>query len=158
MIEIFNELLKVESNSILLLVGVGEKEDEIKNKIDELGIKDKVRFLGNRSDVCELYQAMDVFVLPSLFEGIPVVGVEAQFSDLPCLFSDKTPEEVRFDDRSQFIGLDVSANEWAKKILETKNLIRSGVRNEIKNSYYDIKNSHSVLETYYVELYRSLKV
>lgn len=75
-----------------MLVGVGEKEPEIREQVKRLKLEEKVRFLGNRSDVNELYQAMDVFVLPSLFEGIPVVGIEAQFADLPCIFSDKIPK------------------------------------------------------------------
>ena len=78
------------------MIGVGEKEDEIKKQVHELKLDECVRFLGNRDDVNELYQAMDVFVMPSLFEGIPVVGVEAQFAGLPCVFSDKVPVEVKF--------------------------------------------------------------
>lgn len=92
LIEVFNELQKLETNAVLMLVGVGEKEPEIREQVKRLKLEEKVRFLGNRSDVNELYQAMDVFVLPSLFEGIPVVGIEAQFADLPCIFSDKIPK------------------------------------------------------------------
>ena len=71
---------------MLLFVGIGEKEDEIKKQVEEFGLNEKVKFLGNRADVNELYQAMDIFVMPSFFEGVPVVGIEAQFAGLPCVF------------------------------------------------------------------------
>ena len=71
--------------------------------MEKLGLNDHIRFLGIRADVGELYQAMDVFVMPSLFEGLPVVGVEAQFSGLPCIFSDKVPEEFDYTDKVKFI-------------------------------------------------------
>ena len=105
LIEVFNELQKLETNAVLMLVGVGEKEPEIREQVKRLKLEEKVRFLGNRSDVNELYQAMDVFVLPSLFEGIPVVGIEAQFADLPCIFSDKIPKEVCFSEKADFLAL-----------------------------------------------------
>lgn len=88
LIDVFAEILKKRNDSILLLIGVGEKLDDIKKYVEKLGLSEQVRFLGNRADVDELYQAMDVFVMPSLFEGLPVVGVEAQFSGLSCIFSD----------------------------------------------------------------------
>lgn len=152
LIEIFNELLKKESDSILLLVGVGEKEEELRRQVKNLGIDDKVRFLGNRSDVNELYQAMDVFVMPSFFEGIPVVGVEAQFADLPCIFSDKVPEEVKFSSKVEFISLSAEYNIWVNRI---ENLRRENQRDSNKNCYdsaYNIKKSNYILSNYYMEL------
>ena len=152
LIEIFNEVQKKNPASVLLLVGVGEKLTEIQDFVNKLGLSDKVLFLGNRSDVNELYQIMDVFVLPSLFEGVPVVGVEAQFADLPCLFSDKTPTEVKFNIRTKFIGLDSSPEFWADEILATRNgEPRSSTREDIVNSRYDIKCAHTILEEYYKE-------
>lgn len=75
LIDIFNQFHKKEKNSILLLAGQGPLQEEIKNKVRELGLDDSVRFLGQRNDANELYQAFDVFLLPSLYEGLPVVGV-----------------------------------------------------------------------------------
>lgn len=86
LIDIFNQFHKKEKNSILLLAGQGPLQEEIKNKVRELGLDDSVRFLGQRNDANELYQAFDVFLLPSLYEGLPVVGVEAQASGLLCFF------------------------------------------------------------------------
>lgn len=153
LIRIFDALIKKESAAKLVLVGIGEKEQEIKEQVKSLGLDESVMFLGNRSDVNELYQAMDVFVLPSLFEGIPVVGVEAQFADLPCLFSDKTPDEVKFNVRTKFIGLDKSPEFWANEILAARGgLSRSRDRDDIVNSNYDIKVANAILEEYYEEI------
>ncbi|WP_288230175.1 glycosyltransferase family 1 protein [uncultured Faecalicoccus sp.] len=155
LVEIFNELLKMESNSILLLVGVGEKEAEIREQIKKLGINEKVRFLGNRSDVNELYQAMDVFVMPSFFEGVPVVGVEAQFADLPCVFSDRVPREVMFNEKFEFVSLDKSAEEWAKSIIKYNIENQRGSIVGNSTSIYDIHKAHFVLEQFYETLYRT---
>lgn len=95
LIDIFNQFHKKEKNSILLLAGQGPLQEEIKNKVRELGLDDSVRFLGQRNDANELYQAFDVFLLPSLYEGLPVVGVEAQASGLLCFFSDDMTKETR---------------------------------------------------------------
>lgn len=152
LIEIFNALLKIEPNARLLLVGVGEKESEIKKKVKDLFIEDKVDFLENRADVSELYQAMDVFVLPSFFEGIPVVGVEAQFSDLPCIFSNKTPVEVAFNKKCSFIGLDDSIDTWISEILKHRNDIREAEKPNIVNTEYDIKHAYRRLTEYYRNL------
>lgn len=156
LIEIFNELLKKESDSILLLVGVGEKEEELRRQVKNLGIDDKVRFLGNRSDVNELYQAMDVFVMPSFFEGIPVVGVEAQFANLPCIFSDKVPREVRFTDNCAFLPLSKSPDIWVNDILKDYNNCRLKQLHNFKDSIYNIEYSHTLLENVYLELNKDI--
>lgn len=156
LIKIFSEVVKRDSKAVLLLIGVGEKESQVREQVRALGIEQKVRFLGNRSDVSELYQAMDVFVLPSLFEGIPVVGVEAQFADLPCIFSDKTPKEVKFNNKSQFISLKTSYQEWAEQILQTRGCERNSMRSNIINSHYNIKKAHKILENYYRNIVEEL--
>lgn len=156
LIEIFNRLLKKESDSILLLVGVGEKEEELRRQVKNLGIEDKVHFLGNRSDVNELYQAMDVFVMPSFFEGIPVVGVEAQFAGLPCIFSDKVPEEVKFTDNCCFLPLSKKISSWVNEIFRVYNNCRPRQFYCFQNSIYNIKYSYGLLEIIYLDLNRDL--
>ncbi|ELC8400769.1 glycosyltransferase family 1 protein [Clostridium perfringens] len=153
LIEVFSELIKKEPNSILLLIGVGEKKEEIKKQVNDLGLSNKVIFLGNRSDVNELYQAMDVFVMPSFFEGVPVVGIEAQFANLPCVFSDKIPDEVRFSEKTEFISLNKSTNYWADKILEVSQQQNKRSISDLTllNSDYNIKNAKSLLENIYLE-------
>ena len=152
LIEIFNAFSKVERNTLLLLIGVGEKEGEIKKQVHDLGLDSKVKFLGNRSDVNELYQAMDVFLMPSFFEGVPVVGVEAQFSDLPCIFSDRVPKEVKFNSKTQFVKLEANLDEWVRSIEKVKNIDRNSKAKDLLNSQYDIKVAHSILENYYLDI------
>lgn len=155
---IFNELQKKDNEVVLLLVGVGDKETEVRRQVQEFGIEDKVKFLGNRSDVSDLYQVMDVFVLPSHFEGIPVVGVEAQFADLPCFFSDRTPKEVAFNPKTQFIALNTKADYWAEEILKLKGMsIRSNTIKDITDNRYDIGVACSILEKYYRDLIKKKK-
>ena len=153
LIDIFREISKQDTTAILLLAGVGENFEKIKQYVTELGLKDKVIFLGNRTDTNELYQAMDIFVLPSLFEGIPLVGVEAQFADLPCVFSDAVSSEVQFNDKVQYLSLKEPITEWSKIILAYKNDKRDSNKKQIKNSKYNIKVAHEKLEKYYLKYY-----
>lgn len=153
LIEIFSELLKQEPKTLLLLVGIGEKEEEIRNQVYQLGIDSNVRFLGNRNDVDELYQVMDVFVMPSFFEGIPVVGIEAQFAGLPCIFSDKVPKEVAFTKTCDFLGLNSHPIEWVRKILRYhENNNNRSINETLSGNCYDICNAKNILEEYYQEL------
>ena len=149
LIKVFSEVHRKNKNTVLLLIGVGEKEQELKEQIHTLGLDDAVRFLGNRSDVNELYQAMDVFVMPSFFEGIPVTGVEAQFAELPCIFSTKVPKEVSFTDKCKFITLEESIDKWAEAILSVDPNLRVEGSSTAKNSWYNIKNAKSILVEYY---------
>ena len=151
-IDVFAEILKKRNDSILLLIGVGEKLDDIKKYVEKLGLSEQVRFLGNRADVDELYQAMDVFVMPSLFEGLPVVGVEAQFSGLSCIFSDQVPEEVNFTNKAMFISLNEKKDVWADKVIAAAVDKTNRERPELKNSIFNIKQSAALLTDYYKEL------
>ena len=153
LISVFNEIFKNNSNSVLLLIGVGEKEKEIRNQVESLGLCDSVLFLGNRADVNELYQAMDVFVMPSFFEGVPLTGIEAQFSGLNCIFSDKVPTEVDFSGNCSFISLNEKTEKWVTQILhncdQTGRFLRSQA---LKGSQYNIKNACQYLENFYLQL------
>ena len=149
LIEIFSEVHKKNKNTVLLLIGVGEKEHEIKEQVRTLGLENVVRFLGSRSDVNELYQAMDIFVMPSFFEGIPVTGIEAQFAELPCIFSTKVPQEVSFTNKCRFMTLEESTDKWAEAILNVDPNVRREDSMTVKNSWYNIKNAKSLLVEYY---------
>lgn len=152
LIEIFSKVCEKNSKAVLLLIGVGEKEEEIRAQIRKLGLDANVKFLGSRSDVNELYQAMDLFIMPSFFEGIPVTGIEAQFAGLPCIFSTKVPEEVSFTDKCRFLALEDSAEKWAKIILNTHNTPRIEGSYIAENSWYNIKNAKYILEEYYLNI------
>lgn len=121
LIDIFNEIHKQNADSILLLAGQGPLVDNIKIKVKELELEDNVKFLGQRKDANELYQAFDIFILPSLYEGLPVVGVEAQAVGLLCYLSDDMTNETKVLDTTKFMSLKDSANEWASNILNDIN-------------------------------------
>lgn len=153
LIDIFNEVHKQNKNSILLLVGQGPLMGEIKEKVKKLGIEDSVKFLGQRNDTAELYQAMDVFCLPSLYEGLPVVGVEAQASGLFCLLSDDMTKETKVLKSTMFLTLEQNYNEWANEII--KNIInykRYDTITEISNNNFNIKIEVKILENKYNNL------
>lgn len=151
LIDIFKKILAQRESAVLLLIGSGENENEIRDYVSSLGLTEKVLFLGSRSDVAQLYQAMDVFILPSLFEGIPLVGIEAQFADLPCFFSDTVPKEVMFSDKVQFLSLSQSAQQWAENIVAVDQT-RNSYRDCISNSPYDIKKAYKKLMDLYFRL------
>lgn len=155
LIEIFNELLKVKPNAELLIIGNGPLESQLKEKCQELKIDDKIMFLGNRSDVADLYQAMDVFVLPSLFEGLGIVAVESQAAGTPILCSDKLPKEVEITELLKKKSLEDNAEEWAKESIRLA-LVgkkRGNMKNEIINAGFDILSVANDLQQYYLEKY-----
>ena len=152
-IDIFNEIVKKEPKAKLLLIGHGELEEEMLNRIKSYGIDNHVLFLGKREDIHQFYNAMDCFLLPSLYEGLPVVGVEAECCGLPMFFSTEIPQESSpCDDLGFFIGLDKSAEEWAEVILrETRKSIdiRSGRENDVKAVGFDSAVEGNKLEDFY---------
>lgn len=146
LLEILERLLQTKPNAVLLLAGTGELQQSIQKKAAAMGISHGVRFLGNRADMDRLYQAMDVFVLPSLYEGVPLVGLEAQFAGLPCVFSDRVSPEVRFAENCCFLPLEQGPAYWAARILETEGTPRSFPECET----YDIRHAHQRLEGQYM--------
>lgn len=155
LIDIFNEVHKQKENSILLLAGQGPLMEEMKEKAKILGIEDSVKFLGQRNDINELYQAFDVFCLPSLYEGLPVVGVEAQATGLLCIFSDDMTKETKVLDTTEFLSLNQSAEEWAYTILKKyKSFKRKNCTNEISKKDFNIKKEANKLTQKYYEEYR----
>lgn len=150
-LKVFFEVLKIKPNSKLLLVGRGELEEKIKQNINDMGIGEKVIFTGVRNDVNKLLSAMDVFLLPSFYEGLPVSAIEAKASGLKCFLSDKiTPELSVFDD-IKYISLQKSSTYWAKSILDVGEYNRDNKQKEIDENGYDIKTMVKSLEQLYIE-------
>ncbi len=150
LIDVFNEVHKQNNNSILLLAGQGPLMEEIKEKVKNLGLEKYVKFLGQRNDIDELYQAFDVFCLPSLYEGLPVVGVEAQATGLLCVFSDDMTKETKVLDTTELLSLDQNPKEWADIILEEhKNFKRVNTKKEICDKGFDIENEILQIQRYY---------
>lgn len=147
LIDIFNEVHKQKENSVLLLAGQGPLMEEMKEKVKTLGIEDFVEFLGQRDDINELYQAFDVFCLPSLYEGLGMVLIEAQANGLPCIASTEVPRIAKLTELVSFLSLNQNVNEWADEILKCKNIKRISRVKEIANGGYDINvESHKIVE------------
>lgn len=151
-VSIFSELLKIKPNSTLILVGVGNLQKTIKKQVKDLGIENSVLFLGSRSDVNCLMQAMDIFLFPSLFEGLGIVAVEAQASGLPVFASDVVPKEAAITELFHSISLSSSPKIWAKKIVEaSNNMTRRDRSKDIMDSGYDIRANTEWITNYYFE-------
>ncbi len=157
LLNIFREILKLNTNSFLILVGKGEDESKIRNRVLKLGIENNIRILIDRSDVSVLYQAFDVFVMPSLFEGLPVVGVEAQANGLPCFFSDKISKEILLTGNAVRISLKCSATHWAKQIIEKNTVRNKNAIKELQEGGYDIKTEAKKLQSWYLNKYEEAK-
>ena len=116
LLKIFSELCNLKSNALLLIAGVGELEYQLKTEAATLGIENKVIFLGQYSNVFELYNMSDAFILPSIHEGMPLTLVEAQCSGLHCFVSSSISKEVKLTRFLSFLSISESPTTWAKKI------------------------------------------
>lgn len=152
LIDIYKEIQKIENNSVLILVGAGPLEEEIKQKVKGYGLEDKIIYLKERNDVNKLMQMMDVFCIPSLYEGLGIVLIEAQTSGLPCIISDTIPNEAIVTDIVTKKSLNETAEEWAKTIIKVakSNKRKSQLDKVIKNGY-DISENIKILEGIYLE-------
>lgn len=146
LIDIFNEYLKVNNDTKLVLVGDGEERVKIEEKIKTYGIQDKVIICGKRLDVNELYNAMDLFLFPSLFEGFPVTLIETQINGLQALASDVIDETVKQTDLIEFFDIKQSLEEIVKLI--NKNRKERAINSSNINKF-DINNTINCLEKYY---------
>lgn len=156
LIDIFYELQKKKENAILLIVGSGPLKTKINEHIEKLGISDKVKILENRNDMNEIYQAMDVFVLPSLFEGLGIVAIEAQAAGLPVIASDGVSSEAEVTKNIKKLSLNEPISNWVKAIVEAKVDNKQEVINDIKDAGYDIEENAKMIEKFYIEKYLSI--
>lgn len=152
-IDVFNELLKINQNSYLILVGTGELEEKIIKKVHKLNLQNNVLFYGISQNVNELLQAFDVFLFPSLYEGLPVTMIEAQASGIKCFISEKVPKETIICDNVEILKLDDTPTQWALEMnkyclgYERKNMF-----NEIENHHFDIVENAKWMEKKYLEM------
>ena len=139
LIDIFKSFHDRHNDSLLVLIGSGELENEIREKINRLGLEQDVVLLGNKKNVNEYYQAMDVFVFPSLYEGLPLVVIEAQISGLCVLLSDTVSKDVIISKECKLLSLN-DTQSWIDELEKIYNSRkRELVYNESKNKF-DIKN------------------
>ena len=135
---------KLESNFKFLIIGDGELKESINQKINELGLNDRFRMISTKSDIEKYYSAMDIFVMPSNFEGLPIVGIEAQAEGLPCIFSNNISDQVALSAKCCFLNLK-KVDEWANKIRFLAKKRYDGTE-LVKNSGFDNKSPVHMIE------------
>lgn len=155
LVRVYQEVVRKKENSKLYLMGSGCNEDNVKNLVKELGLEEKVFFTGSINNVPELLQAMDVMVLPSLHEGLPLVVIEWQIAALPCLLSDEITKESAYTDLVHFLPLSCTYTDWADKVIEISLLERCNIANEILQATcvqgYDIQTNAKQLQQLFEE-------
>ena len=158
LIDIFKCIKEKKPESVLVLVSDGRLMEEIKAKVHRLNLDDSVYFLGNRDDVNELMQAMDVFVFPSLWEGLPLTGIEAQTAGLPVVMSDAITSEVCVTDNIVMISLKESAEFWSENVIKMCNgFKRCDVSQQVIDAGFDIRTTAEWLQNFYISKYKEGK-
>lgn len=154
LLKVFKELLEIEPYAKMMIVGDGELRPKLETKIMELDIKDYVILTGKRRDVAAILSCMDVFVMPSLFEGAPLSAIEAQTAGLPCIMSDTITKSVALSS-TKYLSLTLSPKKWAEEIisvLKDKHLDNRKDYQEVIDAGFDIDKEAINLENYYLSL------
>ena len=147
-VDIIKELSKLDTDTVFLWVGDGPMFDEIKTIARENHLNNII-FAGATKNTRKYYLAMDCFILPSVYEGLGIVNIEAQATGLPCVVSDKVPEEANVTDLIHFVSLQESARNWAKIIMEKKKISRCDKSEAIKRKGYDRYDCAQNLQAFY---------
>ena len=153
LIDIFAAVAKKEPRAVLCLIGGGELKEDMFSRIKEHGIEKQINYLGRREDIQQFYNAMDCFLLPSLYEGLPVVGLEAESCGLPMFFSTEVTREANACELGHFIALANSNEHWAEKIIEAcrENIPRRrSYAKEVAEAGFDSCSEAKRLENYYL--------
>ncbi|SDQ14109.1 glycosyltransferase family 1 protein [Carnobacterium viridans] len=151
LLDIFVEIHKQNESAVLLLIGIGPLEEEIRNKVHQLGLEAAVIFSGMRRDVERMLQAMDIFLFPSLFEGLGIVAVEAQAAGLHAIVSEAVPKEAFLTELIESIPLSAPKEEWAKKaLLYQQGYDRPNTFEELQNAGYNIESVAKEMEHFYI--------
>lgn len=155
-VEIFSKVHEKCNDSVLVLAGEGHLMETIKKQVHELGLDDSVVFLGLRFDMNELMQGMDIFLFPSLYEGLGNVITEAQAVGLRSVVSDAVPKEVQMTDLVDFHSLKDPVETWVNTITKySKGYSRENTHKQITEAGYEIKTASKDLENYYISLLKS---
>ncbi len=157
LIDIFKEINNINKNSVLLLVGDGELKNDVIKKVNELGLKEDVIFYGVTKEIPKVLWSMDVFVLPSLFEGKPVVGIETQAAAVKSYVSDTITKTLKISEYIEYLDINSEPKEWAKRIIEEgKNYDRKNMYDIILKNNYDIKGVAKNIEEIYFNLIKNM--
>jgi glycosyltransferase involved in cell wall biosynthesis len=152
LIDVMNEIYKRQKNAHFVIIGAGVMEERMKERIKQTGIEDAMSWLGRREDIQQFYNAFDAFILPSRYEGLPVVGLESQSCGLPVFFSTAVTSEASVCDLGHFIALDEGPASWAEKIIPIvkQNMsIRRSYAKEVAEAGYDSKTEAMKMLLYY---------
>ena len=149
LVDVFYELLKYRKNSKLVLVGEGELMPKIKERVQQLDLSDQVVFLGARKDVADIINAFDVFVFPSIYEGLGIVIIEAQANGVPAICSDAVPDQAIIGSAVTKLSLASGAKVWADYILNTE-LQRVQLMDRLQAAGYDVRAEAKKLQEYYL--------
>ncbi|MBE6991456.1 MAG: glycosyltransferase family 1 protein [Ruminococcaceae bacterium] len=149
LLEVFTRILKNDPSAQLLLAGADDSNGEIVRLAESLSVSNNVHFLGVTDKIPQLLWASDVFVLPSLFEGNPVSGIEAQASGIRCFFSDAITKEAALTDCVSYLSLEDNAEHWANVILASRGCEHTNTSDILRQKGYDIKDSAAMLSQMY---------
>ena len=150
LLDIFARILSQEPRAVLLLAGDGSLRPAMEAKAAALGIRENVQFVGVRSDIPDLLQAMDLFLFPSLYEGLPVTVIEAQASGLPCVLSDTISKECDISGILTFLPLAESLDVWCDEVLKLKRGSRlSDAHRRVADAGYDVETNADWLTKFY---------
>ena len=156
LIRVFENVVKKRKDALLVLIGEGELLPHIKSCVQSAGLENCVRFLGLRKDVSDLYNIMDVFLLPSWYEGLPVVAVEAQANGLSCIFSDCVTDEARLTSHAMFLPLEQGPEQWADVIQSMDVSRNADALQELRQAGFDLDVQARALEHLYCSCYEML--
>lgn len=154
LLEIFSEIHRRQKDAVFGLVGYGPLEERMKQKVKSYGLENHVMFFGRCDDVRKFYNAFDALLLPSLYEGMPIVGLEAQCSGLPVFFSENVTNETSATELAHFLSLNDSPADWAESIIDVVRAnmgTRHGYVEEMKKAGFDSYEEAVRLQTFYQE-------
>ena len=155
LIDVFAEIKKKKPDAELILVGTGPLEEKVRSKVADMGLTESVQFLGNRKDMNRIYQAMDVFVFPSLFEGLGIVAIEAQAAGVPIVCSEGLPPETDITPIYRKLLLSDGAEEWANAALEMAQNpnAHTNMQKYVIDAGFDMDATAKYMESYYLRKY-----
>lgn len=150
LLQVFEAVKRKKKDALLVLAGEGDLRQSIEQEAERMGLTNSIRFLGVREDIAALLQGMDLFVFPSLFEGLPVVLIEAQAAGIRCIVSDRITRESDITGRLTFLPLESSPEEWSETILSSS-IEHADTRQQLRISGYDTAATSEWLRNYYAE-------
>jgi glycosyltransferase involved in cell wall biosynthesis len=137
-VDVFNDLIRKNKNSKFIIVGEGEREEGLRNKVTQLGLERDVIFYGVTDDISSLYQAFDILLFPSNYEGLGLVAIEAQSAGLPVVASDAVPQEAKCTDIMKFLPLSAPLDEWSNAVLHFHDYVRMDTSADVKSAGWNI--------------------